>query len=133
MRLHHKVAAAMLAGVALGAVAVQELHAQMKSPVYYIVEIDVGDPDAYASEFASRAQAAIRKSGGRFLAVGGVGSSIGKVTALEGNPPKRVVVQLWDSVEQLKAWRASPEYQEIRKIGEQYAKFRSFAVDSLPQ
>ena len=133
MRLHHKIAAAMLAGAALGAIAVQELHAQMKSPVYYIVEIDVGDPDAYASEFASKAQAMIRRSGGRFLAVGGAGSSVGKVTALEGDPPKRVVVQLWDSLDQVKAWRASPEYQEIRKIGEQYAKFRAFTVDSLPQ
>ncbi len=133
MRLHHKIAAAMLAGALLGAVAVEGLHAQMKSPVYYIVEIDVGNPDAYASEFASKAQAMIKKSGGRFLAVGGAGSSVGKVTALEGDPPKRVVVQLWDSVDQLKAWRASPEYEEIRKIGEQYAKFRSFAVDSLPQ
>lgn len=123
----------MLAGALLGAVAVEGLHAQMKSPVYYIVEIDVGNPDAYASEFASKAQAMIKKSGGRFLAVGGAGSSVGKVTALEGDPPKRVVVQLWDSVDQLKAWRASPEYEEIRKIGEQYAKFRSFAVDSLPQ
>jgi uncharacterized protein (DUF1330 family) len=133
MRLHHKIAAAVLAGAVLGALAVEGLHAQMKSPVYYIVEIDVGDPDAYASGFASKAQAMIKKSGGRFLAVGGAGSSVGKVTALEGDPPKRVVVQLWDSVDQLQAWRASPEYQAIRKVGEQYAKFRAYAVDSLPQ
>jgi uncharacterized protein (DUF1330 family) len=133
MRLRHKIAAALLAGVVLGAGAVQGLHAQMKSPVYYIVEIDVGNPDGYASEFASKAQAAIKKAGGRFLAVGGAGSSIGKVTALEGDAPKRVVVQLWESMDQLKAWRASPEYLEIRKIGEQYAKFRAFAVDGLPQ
>ena len=41
MKPNYKVAVAMLAGVALGALAVQGLHAQAKPPVYYIAEIDV--------------------------------------------------------------------------------------------
>jgi len=36
MRSNFKFAMAMLAGVALGALAVQGLHAQVKAPVYYI-------------------------------------------------------------------------------------------------
>ena len=31
-------------------------------------------------------------------------------------------------------WRASPEFVEIRKVGEKYATFtRGFAVDGVPQ
>lgn len=134
MKTHYTVALAMFAGFGLGAVAVQGLHAQAKAPVYYISEIDVRDVDAYAKEYAPKAQALIKASGGRFVAVGGVaGNLAGKLTAFDGQAPKRVTVQVWDSVEKIKAWRASPEFVEIRKLGEKYATFsRGFAVDAVP-
>jgi uncharacterized protein (DUF1330 family) len=132
MKTHYTVVLAMAAGFGLGAVAVQGLHAQAKPPVYYIAEIDVTNPDAYAKEYAPKAQALIKSLGGRFLAVGGAATTIGKVTAFDGEAPKRVVVQAWDSMEKIQAWRANPEYLELRKTGEKYAKFRSFAVDGLP-
>ena len=57
-----------------------------------------------------------------------------KVTALEGDPPKmRVTIQVWDSMEKMKAAYESAEYKEARKIGDKYAKFRAFAVEGLPQ
>ncbi len=52
----------------------------------------------------------------------------GKVTAFDGEGPQRVTVQVSDSIEQIKAWRADPAYMALRKVGEQYAKFNSFAV-----
>ena len=57
-----------------------------------------------------------------------------KVTATEGTQPKgRVVVMRWDSLEQLRAWRDSPEYKEDRKSGDKYAaSIRAFAVEGLP-
>jgi uncharacterized protein (DUF1330 family) len=36
-------------------------------------------------------------------------------------------------MEKLQAWYDSPEYKEIRKIGDKYAKFRTFAVPGQPQ
>ena len=132
MKTHYTVTLAMVAGFGLGAVAVQGLHAQAKAPVYYIAEIDVTNPDAYGKEYAPKAQAIIKAAGGRFLAIGGVAAGA-KVTAFDGEPPKRVVVQAWDSMDKIQAWRANPEYVEARKIGEKYAKFRSFAVEGLPQ
>jgi len=74
-------------------------------------------------------QALIKAAGGRFLAIG-MGT---KVTAFDGEAPKRIVVQAWDGIEKIQAWRAEPEYLELRKIGDKYAKFRSFAVEGLPQ
>jgi uncharacterized protein (DUF1330 family) len=123
----------MLAGVAIGAFAVQGLHAQAKPPIYYVSEIDVTNPDAYAKEFATQAQAMIKAAGGRFLAVGGSTATGAQVVGFDGDPPKRVVVQVWDSMDKIQAWRADPKYQELRKIGDQYAKFRTFAVEGLPQ
>lgn len=118
----------MLGGVALGAVAVHGLHAQAKPQVYYIAEIDVSNPEAYAKEYVPTAQATIRAAGGRFLVSGG------KTTPIEGDPPKsRIVVQVWDSVEKIQAWHASADYREARKVGDKYAKFRGFAVEGVPQ
>ena len=131
MRSNYKIAVAVTAGVAIGALAVQGLHAQAKPPVYFVAEIDVTNPDAYAKEYAPKAQAIIKAAGGRFLAIGGSGATTGTVTAFDGDAPKRVVVQVWDSMEKIRAWRANPEYVELRKVGEKYAKFRSFAVDGL--
>jgi uncharacterized protein (DUF1330 family) len=51
------------------------------------------------------------------------------VTAIEGELPKRVVVMKWDTMEQIQAWWANPEYIALRKVVDKYAKFRSFAVE----
>lgn len=134
VKTYSTVTLAMLTGFGLGAVAVQGLHAQAKPPVYYISVIDVSDPDAYGKEYAPKAQATIKAAGGRFVAIGGTaGVGAGKVTAFDGEAPKRVTVQVWDSMEKINAWRADPAYIAIRKIGDKYAKFHSFAVDGVPQ
>jgi uncharacterized protein (DUF1330 family) len=128
MKTQHTVAVAMLVGTGLGAAAIEGLHAQAKPPVYYISEIDVTNPDAYAKEYVPLAQATIKAAGGRFLAAGG------KTMSFEGEPPKsRVVVQVWDSAEKIAAWRNSTEFKEARKIGDKYAKFRAFSVEGMSQ
>ena len=126
MKTQYTAALAIIAGFGLGAVVVESLHAQAKPPVYYIVEIDVTNQEGYVKEYVPRAQAAIKASGGRFLAQGG------KVTVFEGQPPKnRVVVQVWDSAEKIQAWRNSKEFTESRKIGDKYATFRAYAVEGI--
>ena len=128
MKTHAALGLAMLAGLGLGAFASQGLHAQAEPPVYLIAEIDAPDLDAYLKEYAPQAQASLEAFGGRTLAAGQ------DVTAIEGAPPKRrVVVMVWDSLEQVQAWRNSPQYKEDRKIGDKLATFRIFAVEGLPQ
>ncbi len=84
--------------------------------------------EGYVKEYAPKVRATIEAAGGRLLAAGG------KVTAIEGTPPKpRVAVSMWDSVEKIQAWRNSKEYKENRKIGDKYAKFRSYAVEGVAQ
>src|SRR5262245_23889295 len=43
---------------------------------------------------------------------------------LIGAPPKRAVVQVWDSMEKLQAWRNDPQFKELRQIGGKYATLR---------
>jgi uncharacterized protein (DUF1330 family) len=93
MKTHYTVVLAMVAGFGLGAVAVQGLHAQAKPPVYTVTEIDVTNVDAYMKEYVPVVQPLIKKSGGKLLA-----ASL-KVTALEGSAPKRVAINVWDSLE----------------------------------
>ena len=128
MKARYTVLAAAIAGFGLGAVTIDQLHAQAKPPVFYIGEIDVKNVEPYTKEYAPKAQATIRKAGGKILAAGS------NITVIEGAPPKaRVAVIQWDSVEQIKAWRNTAEYKEARKIGDKYATFRAFAVAGVPQ
>lgn len=128
MKTRFTVALSMLAGAALGAAAVQGLHAQAKPPVYVISEIDTANPEAWAKDYAPRAQAVIKAAGGRFLAAGQ------KVTTLEGTPPKpRVAISAWDSIEKVQAWRDSAAWKELLPIRAKYGTVRSFTVEGLPQ
>jgi uncharacterized protein (DUF1330 family) len=128
MKARYTVLAAAVAGFGLGAVTIDQLHAQAKPPVFYVGEIDVKNVDTYTKEYAPKAQTSIRKNGGKILAAGS------NISVIEGAPPKgRIAVIQWDSVEQIKAWRNTAEYKEARKIGDKYATFRAFAVAGVPQ
>ena len=134
MRTQYAIALAVVAGFGLGAVAVNSLHAQAKAPVYLVTEINVTNPEAYGKEYAPLAQASIKAAGGRQIAIGGAGGAgANMVTAVEGDAPKRAVIQVWDSVDKMKAWRTSAAYLEARKIGDKYATFRSYVIDGVPQ
>jgi uncharacterized protein (DUF1330 family) len=125
MKTYVTVGLSLLAGIGVGAVAMQTLYAQAKPPVYRVSEIAITDVEAYTKEFAPKAQAVLKAAGGRFLAAGQ------NVTALEGDPPKtRVTIQVWDSLEKMKAAYDSAEYKEARKIGDKYAKLGPLAAGS---
>jgi uncharacterized protein (DUF1330 family) len=125
MKTHYIVAWAIFAGFGLGAIAVQGLHAQANPPVYSVAEIDILDQAAYAT-YVPTAQAAIKAAGGRFLVAGG------KITAVDGEPPKsRVVIQQWDSVEKYQAYRNSAAFKDLLPIREKVAKFRTFVVEGV--
>src|SRR5260370_35242033 len=110
MKTRYTVALSMFAGAALGAAAIEALHAQAKPPVYLITEIDVTNVDAYTKEYVPKVRATIKAAGGRVL-----GASQ-KVTPVEGEPPKsRVSINAWVSLEKMQAWRASLYSGELRQ------------------
>ena len=126
MKTQHAVALALLAGFGLGAVAVQGLRAEAKPPAYYISEIVVRDIDPYLKEYLPKVKASVKAFGGKSLAGGD------KIIPIEGDPPKhRIALVRFDSLDQLMAWRNSPQYKEDRTISDKYATVEAYAVEGV--
>src|SRR5262245_17035883 len=106
-------ALSMLVGITIGGLAVQGLHAQSKPPAYVIAEIDVTDQDSYAKEYQSRAVKPIQEEGGgKFLSRGS------KSISIRGEPPKRIVLFAFESLDRAQAAFFSPGYAEALAHGE---------------
>jgi len=122
-----KVALAVLAAFALGGAMVEGLHAQAKSKqIYVVAQISVKDSDNYMKDYAPKAQALIKKSGGKIVAASS------SPTVVEGKSlGSRVTVQLWPSMEEYKKYRSSTEFKQVRAIGEKYAQFNALAVEAM--
>ncbi len=95
--------------------------------VYVIAEVEVTNPEAMAKEFTAKNQPIVRAAGGRYLAAGG------KTVALEGEPPKRVVLHVWNSMDEVERWWNSKPSKDLREVGARYGKFRVFAIEGLKQ
>ena len=96
--MKYKLILTAISAFALGALAVQGLHAQMKPPAYLIGENNVADMDKYRSEFLPLAQKSIAEGGGKYIAGG-------SPVAVEGAAPgNRVVILQFESMDKLKAW-----------------------------
>jgi len=122
MKTRYAVALALLGGVAVGATAIQGLHAQTKPPVYIVNEIDVTDPAAFQT-YADRQSQAIQKHGGRYIIRGG------KVTPMEGAPPKRFTIYVFDNMDKMQAWEG--DQADIKPLRAKAGTFRTFAVEGL--
>jgi uncharacterized protein (DUF1330 family) len=129
MSARYKIGLVMLACVALGALGSEALHGQARPPAYLIGQIDVSDPGGYAKEYIPRAREIIKAHGGRLIAAAGAAATGSQVVAIDGEAPKRVVIYMYPSMEALQAWRNDPAYVQVRHIGEEYAKYHTFAVE----
>ncbi len=128
MKTRYTVALSILAGVAVGAAAVQALHAQAKPPAYVVAEIDVTNLGPYDKEYVPPAAKAIADGGGKYIVRGG------ESAAFYGEPPKpRIAIMTFESMEKAKAAFNSTAYKEAKKVGDKYAKFRVYAVEGLSQ
>jgi uncharacterized protein (DUF1330 family) len=70
---------------------------------------------------SNRAAKTIKDVGGRFIV------RTTEVTSLTGEPPKRVVVLGFESIDEVKKWQGG-EYAKLIPIRDQIGKWRSFAV-----
>ena len=127
MKTRYTIGLSMLAGMAVGAIAIQSLHAQAKPHVYMIALNEVIDADRYAKEYVLPAQASVKAHGGVYVAAG-------PGTMLEGDLPKGPVVILrWESLEALNTWKNSPDFVAAHEIGMKHAKFNIVAVNGVTQ
>ena len=112
--------------VAIGATAIKRLDAHAPAPAYVITEIDVTDGEAFR-DYAPRVQLSFVPFGGRYLVRGG------NTQSFAGEPPKRVVVLVFDSMERARSWYASPEYEALKGLHDKAGKARIFAGEGLAQ
>ncbi len=116
----------MVASFALGAAAVQGLHAQAKPPAYGIVEVVVSNQEAYAKEFLPLVRKSLEAAGGKILAAGG------KTVTLQGAlPAPRVALVQWASLDKAQQWWNSQATKDAYAIGEKYATFRTYNVEGV--
>jgi uncharacterized protein (DUF1330 family) len=125
MNTTYKIAISVLVGAALGAAAVQGLHAQAKPKAYIVTEIELIDADAWKT-FAQAVRAAQTQASGRNLR-----TAMGKVVAFVGDPPKNVGIAEFDSLDQAAAWRNSPAWKELDPLRNKAIKItRQYTVEA---
>jgi uncharacterized protein (DUF1330 family) len=132
MKTTYTVAIATFAGIAIGGVAVQVLHAQVKPRAYVVIEIDIINQEPFFKEFVPAAVKTITEQGGKFLTRGG------RLVNIEGpshvsSEDKRLTMVEFENMEKARATFASPSYNDVRTIGNQYAKFRIVAAEGPSQ
>ena len=113
-----------LAGAAVGAGAVHILHAQSKAPAYLVAEIDVTNPDLY-KEYLAKGGPLYGQFGGKFVVRGG------KLDTFAGELPKRVVIAVFESLENAQAFRDSPAYRELIPVRDESSKFRAYLAEGI--
>jgi uncharacterized protein (DUF1330 family) len=124
---HLTIAASVLAGMVIGASAIQALHAQAKPPAFVVGEIDISNEAPFDKEYVPPAAKAVIDGGGRYIVRGG------RSVSLYGEPPKRLAIMQFESLEKAEAAFRSKTYTDAKQIGDKYAKFRIYAVEGLPQ
>ena len=89
---------------------------------YWIAKINISDNNAF-KEYANKAQLAIQKYGGKYLARGG------KFSILEGKHSyERNVVVEFDSVEKAQECYNSKEYQKAKSHRDGKADFNAIVI-----
>ena len=126
MKSNHKLAIALVAGVAVGGAVIQGLHAQATPPAYVVVDIsDITDPEGFKAIPPKSGPETLAPFGGRYVI------RTEKITALDGTAPKRFVVIAFDSVEKARAWKASASSKEVDVIRDKTTKSSQFLVEGM--
>jgi uncharacterized protein (DUF1330 family) len=127
MKTHYTVAVALLAGIGVGAVAVNGLHAQAKPPVYVIAEVQVTDADTW-KQYLAALPGTLAPYKTRTLARA-------NPVALDNSTPPAgsLVIIAFNNMEDVKAFWNSPAYQAIIPLREKSAMTRIYAVEGVPQ
>jgi uncharacterized protein (DUF1330 family) len=129
MRPNFRLAVALFGGVALGALVIQGLHAQATPPSYVITEIsEITDPEGFKAvggRSQTTAAERVQKMGGRYV------TRTEKITAVDGTPPKRLIIIAFDNLAKAEAFTKSDSQKEIDAIRTKTTKSRVFIVEGL--
>jgi uncharacterized protein (DUF1330 family) len=127
MRPQTRLTLGILGGIAIGLAGATVLRATQNAPHGYLVaEVDITDPKTFET-YRTQVPGTLAPYHGHFVIRGG------KITPLEGEPPRRLSVVEFESVEQAHAWYDSKAYQAIAPIRQRSAKTRSFIIEGAAE
>ena len=107
--------------IAVGAGAVQLLHAAGSPPAYFIAMANVKDQDGYVKDFLPKIQQVMKETGGEYVAGG-----MNKTTVITGmEPPNRVVILKWPNAEAVKKFRENGGAKIREEVGQKYAEWKA--------
>ena len=117
---------AVLAGVAIGAIALQGLHAQgAKLKAYSISESEILDA-TFQATYLPAARKAIEAAHGRSLR-----TAAGRVVQIEGTPPKSIGIVEWDSADDAVAFYTSKTWADLAPQRDKAVKvIRRYVVET---
>lgn len=126
MKTNYQLVLAVLAGLSIGVAGAMTIRAQQVKtpPAYVMAEVEITDPNAI-QEYAKKVPETLAPFNGHHLVAGG------KTQALEGEPPKIIVVIAFDSAQKARGWYDSPAYEAIRPIALRSTKRRLFIAEGI--
>ena len=114
----------MLAGIGIGAVAVQTLHAQTKPKAYQVTELEIINEEEWKT-FGQAVRASQLAASGRNFR-----TARGKVVGIVGDAPKHVGITEFDSLDQAVAYRNGPAFKDLDPLRNKAIKIvRQYTVE----
>jgi uncharacterized protein (DUF1330 family) len=126
MKSRYTIGLTLLAGIAIGALAMQGLHAQAKLKAYSVSELEPFDTAAQAA-YLPGVRKAIEAHHGKALR-----TAAGRVVQIEGAaPPKSSAIVEWDSVDDALAFYKSDEWKAMQpQRDKSYKVIRRYVVET---
>ena len=127
MQTRYSIALAMIAGFGLVAFAPQTLYAQTTRPAYFVAVFDAASEQKVRdTDYPALAPGTFQPFGGHYVI------SSPRTIPFDGQPPLRIVVIEFESMEKLQAWHASKAFRSLYHPYKA-AKVRAFAVEGFAQ
>jgi len=124
MNTNSKIALAVVAGAALGATAMQGLHAQANLKAYSVAELELLNPGVQPT-FLTAAREAITAAHGRSLR-----TVAGRVVSKEGTPPQHLALVEWDNADDAVAFYQSKAWADLAAERDKFEKvIRRYVVE----
>jgi uncharacterized protein (DUF1330 family) len=127
MKMNHKLVLAVLVGISIGVAGARAIHAQQEKapPGYVVSEAEAVLDIPTVQKYGRGVPETLAPFNHHFIVRGG------QAQALEGEPPKGIVVIAFDSVEKAREWYDSSAYQAIKPLRQSSTKGRMFIVEGV--
>jgi uncharacterized protein (DUF1330 family) len=127
MKTNVRLVLAVLVGISVGVAGTKTILAQPQKPApgYVISEVHAILDMTALQKYAKEVPETLAPFNGHFIVRGA------EAQALEGEPPKGIVVIVFDSAAKAREWYESPDYQAIKPLRQNSTKGRMFIFEGV--